>query len=213
MFPTAEVRWFSRGRIPPHVEAWFHQGAGSAEREPGRVDHYLLLVHIDSVGIKLREGRIEIKRRVDQQSLVRFHERVAGLVERYHKWSFELNEPDAVFTRATSVAGSWIPVRKERQLRRYRVADDGRVVALTSSASPDRGCELELSGVEVAGRPWWTLAFEAFGDPSTLRADLLAVARHVFATDAPPALPAHESRGYAAWLGRITQESTQEEGG
>lgn len=213
MFPTAEVRWFSRGRIPPHIEAWFHQGAGSVEREPGRVDHYLLLAHIDSVGVKLREDRIEIKQRVDQQSLVRFHERVAGLVEQYQKWSFVLGEPDSALARATAAAGSWIPVRKERQLRRYRAADGGRIVALTSTPSPGRGCELELSRVEVAGKTWWTLAFEAFGEPSTLRVDLLAVARHVFASDGPPALPPHESRGYAAWLGRITQESTQEEGG
>lgn len=206
MFPTAEVRWFSRDRIPPHVEAWFRQREGSVEQEPGRVDHYLQLARIDSLGIKLRGDRIEIKRRVDQPQLVPFHERVAGLVERYHKWSFVLSEPDRALARATAFAGSWIPVRKERQLRRYRVADDDRVVALTSLASPDRGCELELSGVEIAGRPWWTLAFEAFGEPSTLQADLLEVVRYVFANDTPPALPAQDSRGYAAWLGRITQE-------
>jgi hypothetical protein len=174
------------------------------------VDHYLVLPHIDSLGIKLREDRIEIKRRVDQPHLVQFHEHVAGLVEQYHKWSFVLSEPDSALARATAFARSWIPVRKERQLHRYRVGDDGCVVTLTSSVSPDRGCEMELSRVEVAGRPWWTLAFEAFGDPSTLRADLLAVARNIFATDAPPALPADDSFGYAAWLVRITQE---EEGG
>lgn len=204
MFPTAEVRWFSRGPILPHVEAWFHHGDGSVEQEPGRVDHYLQLAHIDSLGIKLRQDRIEIKQRVDRQGLVRFHERVVGLVEQYHKWSFALDEPNVVVARATAVAGAWIPVRKERQLRRYRVADDGDVTPLASSTSPDRGCELELSRVAVLGETWWTLAFEAFGEPSTIRADLLAVVRTVFATGTPPTLPAHDSRGYAAWLGRIT---------
>jgi len=206
VFPTAEVRWFSCGRIPPPVEAWFHQGTGGVDREPGRVDHYLHLAHVDGLGIKLRQGRIEIKQRVDQPQLVPFHERVAGLVERYHKWSFVLSEPDSALARATAVAGSWIPVRKERQLRRYRVADDGRVIPFTASASPHRGCELELSRVEVSGETWWTLAFEAFGEPSTLRADLLAVARYVLASDGSPALPARDSHGYAAWLSRIMQE-------
>jgi hypothetical protein len=161
---------------------------------------------MDSLGIKLREGRIEIKQRVEKQSLVRFHERVVGLVEQYHKWSFELNEPDIVLARATAVAGAWIPVRKERQLRQYRLADDGDVTPLASSTSPDRGCELELSRVAVLGETWWTLAFEAFGEPSTLRVGLLEVVRTVFATGTPPTLPAHGSLGYAAWLGRTTQE-------
>jgi hypothetical protein len=210
VFPTAEVRWFARGPIPPPVETWFRQGAGSVDREPGRVDHYLQLAHVDSLGIKLREGRIEIKQRVDRHRLIRFHERVAGLVERYHKWSFQLSDPDTALARATAAAESWVPVRKERQLRRYRVADDGRIIALTASASPHRGCELELSRVEVAGETWWTLAFEAFGEPSTLRADLLEVAGYVFASDGSPALLARDSCGYAAWLGRMTQE---EEGG
>lgn len=206
MFPTTEVRWFSRGRFPADVEAWFHRREGEVEREPGREDHYLQLAHVDSLGIKLREDRIEIKQRVGQRTLVQLHERVAGLVERYDKWSFVLNEPDTALARATAVAGSWIPVQKARQLRSYRVTDDGDVVALSSSASPHRGCELELTRVDVAGETWWTLAFEAFGEPSTLRADLLAVVRYVFAGDEPPALPAEDSRGYAAWLGRITQE-------
>ena len=206
MFPTAEVRWFSRGPTPPPVEAWFHQGAGGVDQEPGRVDRYLHLAHVEDLGIKLRQGRLEIKQRVGQQNLVRFHRRVAGLVEEWHKWSFALSEPESALAQAAAVAGAWIPVQKERQLRRYRVTDDGRVIALTASASPHRGCELELSRVEVAGEAWWTLALEAFGEPSTLRADLLAVARHVFASDQSPALPARDSRGYAAWLSRLMQE-------
>lgn len=196
--------------MPPPVEAWFRRASGSVDQEPVRVDHYLQLAHIDSLGIKLREDRIEVKQRVDQQQLVRFHERVAGVVEEWRKWSFAIQDPDGVLARATAAAGSWIAVRKDRQLRRYRVADDGRVIALTSSTSPDRGCELELSHVEVAGETWWTLSFEAFGEPSTLRVELLAVVRYVVASDAPPALPADDSFGYAAWLGGITQE---EEGG
>jgi hypothetical protein len=206
VFPTAEVRWFFRGPIPPYVEAWFRWGRGRVEQEPGREDRYLQLADIDSLGIKLREDRIEIKQRVGQQSLVRFHERVAGIVEHWRKWSFELAESGSALSSAAVPAASWIPVRKERRLRRYRVAEDGDVVALSSSAPPDRGCELELTSVDVAGETWWTLAFEAFGEPSTLRADLLEVVRYVFASGEPPALPTEDSRGYAAWLSRITQE-------
>jgi hypothetical protein len=153
VFPTAEVRWFFRGPIPPYVEAWFRWGQGRVEQEPGREDRYLQLADIDSLGIKLREDRIEIKQRVGQQSLVRFHERVAGIVEHWRKWSFELAESGSALSSAAVPAASWIPVRKERRLRRYRVADDGDAVALSSSAPPDRGCELELTSVDVAGGP------------------------------------------------------------
>lgn len=63
MYPTAEVRWFHRGKVPLDVMAWFLRLHGEPEEPGHRVDYYLRLSDADALGIKLRDGRIEIKTR------------------------------------------------------------------------------------------------------------------------------------------------------
>jgi hypothetical protein len=206
MYPTAEVRWFFKGPVPRGVEAWFQRRMGSSEREPPRVDRYLRLPDSESLNVKLREGRIEIKQRVGQASVVRFHEHVTGRVEIWHKWSFELARSDVHASHTVYPASSWIAVRKERWLRTYQVEGNKDYGGQSAAEPPAQGCELELTTVRVAGQTWWTLAFEAFGEESPLEEILLSVARHIFDIDEPPLLPVGQSRGYAAWLVAITQK-------
>lgn len=208
MYPTAEARWFFRGPVPLEVEAWFQQGAGRVAQEPPRTDRYLHLPDTDDLNIKLREGRLEIKRRVGDADTVCLHERVGGVVEVWHKWSFGLAETGEDRVDAVSPDGPWIAVRKERRLRAYRVKRGRQVVALTSSEPPAEGCELELSTIEAAGQIWWSLAFEAFGDLSALRDNLVLVAQHVLNIREPPALEAGASRGYASWLSELDEAET-----
>jgi hypothetical protein len=206
MFPTVEVRWFYRGHVPLEVEAWFHQGAGKVERHAAREDHYLRLRDTYALGIKLRQGRIEVKRRVRRPGVVRFHESVTGIVEHWRKWSFQLAEPDRALSSLSVPTTSWIPVRKERMLRTYRLTIDNHVVPASASEALRQGCEMELTRVHAAEQDWWTLAFEAFGEESVLQEQLELVARHVFAADEPPSFNASQSRGYADWLGRTAQK-------
>jgi len=206
MFPTAEVRWFYRGQVPLEVETWFRRGAGTVEQYPSREDHYLRLGDTYALGIKLRESRIEVKQRVRRPGVFRFHERVTGIVEHWRKWSFQLAEPDTALSSVAVPTTSWIPVRKERMLRRYQLTIDRHVVPVSGSQPSRKGCELELCRVHVEEQDWWTLAFEAFGEESALQEQLERVVRHVFAADEPPSLNASQSRGYADWLGRTAQK-------
>ena len=205
MYPTAEVRWFLQGPVPHDVKAWFQRRTGSVEQEPPRVDRYLRLLGSEGLNVKLREGRIEIKQRVGQASVMRFHERVSGLVETWRKWSFEIAEPGGSRSETAPPGSSWIGVRKERRLRAYRVENGEDVVAWIGPGSPREGCELELTRVRAAGQVWWTVAFEAFGDESTLRENLLLVVRNVLSADEPPLLPGSNTCGYAAWLSSLIQ--------
>jgi hypothetical protein len=176
------------------------------ERHPCREDHYLQLRDTDTLGIKLREGRVEVKQRVRDQGVFRLQERVTGVVEHWRKWSFQLAAAHRALSSIAAPPTAWIPVRKERLLRTYGLTVDGSVVPVPAPEALRHACELELTRVDVAGQDWWTLAFEAFGDESALQERLLLVARHVFAAGEPPALNASESRGYADWLGRITEK-------
>ncbi|MGD2176491.1 MAG: hypothetical protein PVG71_01580 [Anaerolineae bacterium] len=206
MYPTVEVRWFYPGQVPAKVEAWFQQGAGRVERPPCREDHYLRLTDPQALGIKLREGRIEVKKRVREHGVVRFHKRVTGIVEHWRKWGFQLAEAHRALSSIAVPTTSWIRVSKERMLRTYRLTVDKCVVPVSASELPRQGCELELSRVHVAGQDWWTLAFEAFGDESVLQEQFVLVTQHVFAAEESPSLSAPESRGYADWLGRVARK-------
>lgn len=128
---TVEVRWFGRGTVPPAVDAWF--GAlGPAVEPEVRTDRYLRPAS-DALGLKLREGQIEAKRREAVLG-----QRVAGAeMEAWTKWSFPLAaHPDVP-------AEEWLAVVKARRQRR----------------AP--GCTLELSRLSVGGQDGWSVCLEA----------------------------------------------------
>ena len=222
MYPTAEIRWFYQGPIPPEVQSWF-RGERSArlpppEEQPARVDRYLHIPEGDSLGIKLRGGdpppRIEIKQRVPDSRFnaqsVQLHPRVTGVTEHWRKWSLPLAEADGEPAPATS----WIPVKKARWMHTFHVRGEEIVCVERNAESISApGCELELSTVNAVDQTWWTLCFEAFGkgandQPSELYKTLLRVAEHVFTTYGsalPITLDAQASYGYARWLAHILQ--------
>ena len=60
---TTEVRWFRRGSIPQSVRQWFSTLGRQPEFQPPRLDYYLRLLDGDALGIKIREGKVEVKQR------------------------------------------------------------------------------------------------------------------------------------------------------
>jgi hypothetical protein len=223
MFPTVEVRWFGAEAVPAAVADWFERCEGEPEEQPRRVDYYLHLsaepgqagsptadrlgyppyVPGPGLGVKLRQGRLEIKGRQHAYGVVRFHQRVAGQVEAWRKWSFALAEgwSDPV----DLAAPAWVAVEKVRALRRYRVTGDGEVVTMAAGEIADQACHLELTRTGVAGTIWWSLGLEAFGAESRLQESLRRVAEHLFAAGDPPRLDAADSYGYPGWLEVIAQ--------
>ena len=206
MYPTLEVRWFYRGRVPPAVLTWYRARAGAAEGPLTRIDHYLrpsMDASSDALGVKLREGRVELKRRGRQYGIVRFHPQAAGAVAGWHKWRFALAETD--LDSLGLPHPDWVAVEKARRLCKYQVGAGGQVVSVPLDAPVAQGCELELAVLRVAGQAWWTLCLETFGAPegapSGLRETLSRVAEHVFAEGEPPILAPESSYSYPGWLG------------
>jgi len=205
MFPTVEVRWFYSGTILPQVLEWFRERQGQPEEPAYRVDYYLHFPDGDSLGIKLREGKLEIKRRHRQYGVVEFHERAAGLVEYWRKWSFELMQASVRFGDGMAPDSSWIGVSKQRWLCRYRITVDGTIVPMGASGYPEQGCHLELTSIKAKGREGWTWGFEAFGEETALRENLVLVATQIFAAlDPPIVLDVGHSYSYPAWLAGLS---------
>ncbi|MBC8503531.1 MAG: hypothetical protein ISR58_17985 [Anaerolineales bacterium] len=84
MFSTVEVRWFYQGVIPSDIQTWFDQKVVEGIEpinQPSRTDQYLLQGHNASLGVKLREGRVEIKQRVQEYGYAEFGPAVTGIVK------------------------------------------------------------------------------------------------------------------------------------
>jgi len=207
MYPTLEVRWFMRGSIPDEVREWFAQGDPAPIHEPPRVDQYLCLPRSNALGIKLREGRVEIKQRLHQYGNIRFHRRVTGAIEHWRKWTMPLATTGESLAEILVPRSSWMAVRKERLLRCYRCEIDGQVIA-TDGEYVDRGCHMELTTVQASDRVWWTLAFEAYGTEPSLRGSLISTMGDIRERDGVPiTLEGQDSYSYARWLALLEQEA------
>ncbi len=206
MFPTVETRWFYPGSIPTDVLAWYHYGERAPEAQPTRIDYYLRLTNHADLGIKLREGRIEIKQRVEQYGVEHLHEHVYALVEGWRKWSFGVSDIGSGLGELSGPRPAWIAIRKARRLRRYCVTEAGAVTAVAGAEIVVAGCNIELAELTIHGEPWWSLAFETFGPEETLHATFMRVARHVLRDDTVPPLDVDHSYSYAHWIQRIYEQ-------
>jgi hypothetical protein len=169
MYPTAEVRWFYWGAAPRAVLDWLERGIGLPELQIPRRDHYLHLPGNASLGIKLREGRIEVKRRTQKRGTAHFGENVVGIIEHWRKWSFPISSIQASADAWLTPATAWIPVDKARRLRRYGLAPDGTLSQVSLERMPQKGCEFELSEVRTGGAGGGASAWKPLVRKRTLR--------------------------------------------
>lgn len=206
---TAEVRWFFRGSPPADVREWFHRGSLWAP-EPHRVDEYLVLPGRSTVGIKLREGRFEVKARTAAPEATEYPGGVWGYREGWVKWS--RYAVDAAQARSFLVAGDeeWLRVGKARTLRGFSLEGVGGGDAREVDARgerPGRGCAAEITELEVMAprvSSWWTLGLEGFDAEGSVEECLDRGARSFFAGEPVPiALDLDASRSYAGWLASL----------
>jgi len=197
MLATHEVRWFGSGAAPEAVRDWF-AAAPEPVVPPSRVDHYLHLPDDDSLGVKLREGRIEVKQRQGEKKTAAFHARVTGATAGWHKWSFPLVEGMPALAEIAETPTAWLAVHKSRRLRSYAMNADGDIHLVSPQDPPPQGCDWELAAVRLGEQLWWSVCFEAYGpNPEVI---LHRITAHLLATYPPPPLTLDQSWSYPAWL-------------
>ncbi len=200
MYTTAEVRWFYSGRIPSEVHDWFVTVASVNEPPARRIDKYLMLPGVTTLGIKLRQQRLEIKLRNFDYGEVQLHERISGRMQRWRKWSLGLDQEDGTLGEIMNQGNGWLDVHKERYLSRYIIERKIVVERIEVDDDANSGCEVELTAIEAIGRHWWTIAFESFGEEYVLGHNLARVSERIFRTGAPPSLAIARSCSYPQWL-------------
>jgi hypothetical protein len=90
---THEARWFFAGRPTAKHIAWFIHGK-RARREVKRTDRYLHLGRVTTLGLKLRQGKLEVKLRATAPS-------------EWVKWSLPAGN-------VGRPAGRWLALAKQR---------------------------------------------------------------------------------------------------
>ena len=209
MLRSAETRWFIPGALPDEVLSWF-KAALTLDSEGVQVHEYLLFPDCQSVGVKLREGRFEIKAILGTPQPLSLDLGIQGRTEEWIKWSFA-SEGLQTIDPALHQSGRWLKVYKERFLRKFS-ADSGRLVEVTGRPGPlsGIGCNIELTRIKVEADPrfWFSLGFEAFS-PSAAAPKILLDAIHLFFQEhgrmPGVSLGERDSLSYPAWLAKVTK--------
>ena len=207
MWRSAEARWFIEGSLPDEVLGWFKAGQ-ALESEGVRVHEYLVFPDCQSVGVKLREGRFEIKAILAAAQPLSPDLGIKGKTDRWVKWSLA-SEGLQTLDPALHQSGLWLKVRKERFLRKFS-GDRGPLVEISAPRGffPGSGVNIELTRVEVEANPrfWFSLGFEAFGPPPVPDKLLLEAIRLFFKDHGRlPGISLSEdnSLSYPAWLAKV----------
>lgn len=185
MLTSIELRWFYLGELPQEISLWFEQDEleGQLQSPEEREDVYLDISRCEYLGIKLRQGRLEIKWRQAELGVVRFGQQVEGKLEKWSKWLCE--DPTAETFQPEAVVGkTWVSVKKVRSQRLYD------------------SCTLELTQLSIQSQDWWSLAFETSGTDTNMVDKLQSIADRVFKIYSGPKLQAQDSYAYPHWLSR-----------
>jgi len=214
--PSHEVRWFFEGKAEQHeaLKRWFKttssiqksEGVGLPEwkgRLGDQPDVYLLVPGNDDIGIKWREGELQIKGLVSSLGTQVFCGRHQGKVERWIKWSYK-NIPDSykrLFGEGKETGLVTASVRKTRALRKVRLDTlTGKAEEVDAKTFVDRGLGFELTDLEVGGKAYCSLAFEAFPNDSAMDAAFTEAVEAFIGELKTFDLTATKSQSYPAFL-------------
>jgi hypothetical protein len=205
MFFSHEVRWFLEGGIGqyPDLRKWVEAGARHPQwsgRMDGKPDVYIVVPGAADMGIKWREGQLQIKGRecaLGRQVFAGGHE---GNVERWIKWSYDGPAIEQRF-------GAWfsqpriIEVFKTRCLRKLRINPFSHAqTEVDASAAIERGGCLEVTDLRVGKAAYCSVAFESFPNDSAMHGDFTAFVNGFLEKLQGSPLTASNSMGYPAWL-------------
>lgn len=220
-YHSAEIRWFLpdkgqwdqllnwfrlQNQLPLNEQGQYEPKTiteAFVKMEKERTDEYLLLPDCDSVSVKQRQGKLEVKALVMGPRPFSL-DGVIGRMDEWTKWSFEPSDGRKQSLEIElDQSGPWRKVIKSRFLQKYSF-DSGSLVAISPDQRPDTGCNVELTVVEVKSNinTWFTFGFESFGPSGRVMAILDESVRYFFTAHgpSPDQLEGRDSLSYPGWL-------------
>lgn len=202
ILPSAELRWFSPGNLPADILAWFDREQAGLEK---RTDSYVALKGTNVVGVKIRDGKLEVKALTKGPSEVHLPGDVIGQLEHWTKWSLDVDGKSA-FNDAVRSSAPVIDLEKKRRLVKYASHPSGPQ-RVPVERHIEAGCNVELTALQISTQQCWTFGFEAFGD-TNLDDTLLSTARLVFAqANVGAALRSAICQSYPAWIAALGESN------
>jgi hypothetical protein len=214
-FASIETRWFFEGDSSHHPDLrhWFEsctpfpraadvRAPEWKDRDAGAPDVYLLMPGCTDMGVKWREGTLQIKGRVADLGERRFGTAQAGRVQRWIKWTypevpaayrtlFEANETPRLKTA---------PVYKTRALRMIKLGS-AKPEEVAPGIVLERGVGFEMTDLDLNGERYCSVAFEAFPDDAAAEAGFNAAVTG-FLGELVGSLGIGASMSYPDWLYR-----------
>ena len=217
MAPLAsiETRWFFEGDSSqyPALRLWFEsckpfpraagvQAPAWKGRAGGAPDVYLLMPGCTDMGIKWREGTLQIKGRTADLGERRFGTAHAGKLQRWIKWTYPEVPASyrALFEASEAQGPETAPVYKTRALRMISL-DASKPEEVAPDIVLERGVGFEMTDLELHGERYCSVAFEAFPDDAAAEAGFGVVVAGFLGELAGP-LGIKASMAYPDWLYR-----------
>jgi hypothetical protein len=211
-FSSLEVRWFFDGNRSERdaIARWFGEHSpvvrsddvGAVEwkgRKGDEPDTYLLLPGYDDMGIKWREGSLQIKGLVSDVGRASYGGHHEGRVQRWIKWSFS-DVPAVLRTLFQDEEPTVVPVGKTRAVRLVEIGHSGEYTEVPSSKWVRQGIAFEMTDLQLGSEHFYTIAFEAFPDSTSLREHFDRVVEGFLVGLKAPDMDLARSMSYPAWL-------------
>jgi hypothetical protein len=209
MISSHEVRWFLNGGIEQHpaLRHWVEDGAPNPKwigRLGGKPDAYMIIPESADMGIKWREGQLQIKGLESSLGTQKFTGHYEGKVERWVKWSYEGKRIETAFTpwfTNVNATPRIVEIHKTRRLRKVRMNPfTPTMIEVDPDTFIDRGGSLEVTDLRVGGNEYSSVAFEAFPNDSGMHSDFTAFVNFFLGKLHGVELTEFNSMSYPAWL-------------
>ncbi len=154
------------------------------------------------MGIKWREGLLQIKGRCNEPNPSQFGPLHEGIVEHWIKWSFA-GLPEAyrqLFDAGAGDGRQLVAVRKRRLLRLLDTSDESGIVEVAPGQVVEHGIVIELTELEVGEDAYCSLGFEAFPDDTITQHGFNSAVAGFLTDLRATRLSRSESLSYPAWL-------------
>jgi hypothetical protein len=209
MISSQEVRWFLEGGVDQHpaLRRWVEEGASDPKwtgRLGGKPDAYLIVPGATDMGIKWREGQLQIKGLECSLGTQKFTGPFDGKVERWIKWGYEGKSVEDAFApwfKLSNAGPRIVEVHKTRCLRKVRMNPFTPIpIEVDSKTLIDRGGALEVTDLRVGAQAFTSVAFEAFPNDSGMHGDFTVFVNAFLGKLSGVNLTESNSMSYPAWL-------------
>jgi hypothetical protein len=194
MNKSYEIRWFHKGKAPPAIKHWFEKELYSREYID---DIYLITGLCSNIGIKIRNGKIEIKEQIAEKKIISLSDFAEGTMDVWHKYSFNLMPDQQDNVRSLN---EWLTIHKIRKIRHINFRDNPTNLQFLQFGE---GCRTELAELKVLKADWWTIIFEMYGDKEILVEVFKTATRKFLEGIEPGLLTIEKSYSYPEFISKI----------